>query len=71
MIEDMRLRNLSQHTIDAYVVVVKQCAQHFKQSPDRLSDEQVREYLPHLVQEKRSASAATTLSAARCNSFAG
>jgi integrase/recombinase XerD len=53
MIQDMRLRNLSQHTIDAYVLAVKQFANHFEQSPERLSGEQVREYLLHLVQEKR------------------
>ena len=53
MIEDMQLRNLSQHTIDAYVLAVKQFANHFGQSPERLTGEQVREYLLHLVQEKR------------------
>jgi integrase/recombinase XerD len=53
MIEDMRLRNLSPHTIDAYVLAVKQFAQHFGQSPEQLSGEQVRQYLLHLVQEKR------------------
>jgi len=54
MIEDMRLRNLSPHTIDAYVLAVKQCANHFGQSPAQLSGEQVRQYLVHLVQEKHA-----------------
>ena len=54
MIEDMRLRNLSGHTIDAYVLAVKQCANHFGQSPEQLSGEQVRQYLLHLVQEKHA-----------------
>lgn len=52
MIEDMRLRNLSRHTIDAYVLAVKQFANHFGRSPEQLSGEQVRQYLLHLVQEK-------------------
>ncbi len=53
MIEDMRLRNLSRHTIDAYVLAVKQFANHFKRSPEQLSGQDVRQYLLHLVQEKR------------------
>lgn len=52
MIEDMRLRNLSRHTIDAYVLAVKQFAGHFKRSPEQLGSEQIREYLLYLVQEK-------------------
>jgi integrase/recombinase XerD len=54
MIEDMRLRNLSRHTIDAYVLAVKQFANHFRQSPEQLSAEQVRQYLLYLVQEKHA-----------------
>jgi integrase/recombinase XerD len=54
MIEDLQLRNLSRHTIDAYVLAVKQFANHFGQSPEQLSGEQVRAYLLHLVQEKHA-----------------
>jgi len=53
MIEDMRLRNLSPHTVDAYVLAVKQFAKHFGRSPEQLDAEQARQYLVHLVQEKR------------------
>jgi integrase/recombinase XerD len=54
MIEDMRLRNLSPHTIEAYVHAVKQFANHFRQSPAQLSAEQVRQYLLYLVQDKHA-----------------
>lgn len=64
MIEDMRLRNLSPHTIDAYVLAVKQFANHFGQSPQQLSAEQVRQYLLHLVQEKHASFSRYNL--ARC-----
>jgi site-specific recombinase XerD len=64
MIEDMRLRNLSRHTIDAYVLAVKQFANHFGQSPEQLSGEQVRAYLLHLVQEKHASYSRYNL--ARC-----
>src|SRR5687767_2932578 len=52
MIEDMQLRNLSPHTIEAYVLAVKQFANHFKRSPEQLSGQDVRQYLLHLVQER-------------------
>ncbi len=53
MIEDMQLRNLSPHTVDAYVLAVKQFAKHFKRSPEQAGGDDVRAYLLHLVQEKR------------------
>ena len=54
MIEDMRLRNLSRHTIDSYVLAVKQFAKHFKRSPEQSTGEDVRQYLLYLVQEKHA-----------------
>lgn len=52
MIEDMTLRNLSPHTVEAYVRAVAQFAKHFRQSPEQLSGEHARQYLLHLVQER-------------------
>lgn len=53
MIEDMRLRNFSPHTRDAYVRAVAAFARHFDQSPEGLTAGHVRRYLLHLVQERR------------------
>ena len=54
MIEDMRLRNLSPRTIDAYVHAVAQFARHYGRSPEQLDAEQARAYLLHLVQDRRA-----------------
>lgn len=54
MIEDMQLRNLSPHTVEAYVQSVARFAKHFGRSPDQLTGEQVRAYLLHMVQEERA-----------------
>jgi len=54
MIEDLRLRNRSPHTVEAYVGAVAQFARHFGRSPEQLSGEQAREYLLHLVQERHA-----------------
>lgn len=54
MLDDMRLRNFSLHTQDAYVRAVVQFAKHFKRPPETLTGEHVRQYLLHLVQERRA-----------------
>ena len=53
MIEDMKLRNLSPRTIEAYVMRAAGFARHFGRSPAALGREDVRSYLLHLVQEKK------------------
>jgi integrase/recombinase XerD len=53
MIEDMKIRNLSPHTIKAYVERVAAFAKHFGKSPQLLGPEEVRAYPVFLVEEKR------------------
>jgi site-specific recombinase XerD len=53
MTEDMQLRNMSRHTVRAYVDAVARFAAHFKTSPERLGVEHVRQYLL-LVNDQRS-----------------
>lgn len=48
MIEDMRVRNFSEHTIDAYVRRVATFAKHYQRSPEHLGREEIREFLVHL-----------------------
>ncbi len=48
MIEDMQLAGLSQGTLEAYVRSVRQLAEHFHLSPDRITERQLRDYLIHL-----------------------
>ena len=48
LIEDIRLAGLSQSTQEAYVRVVRQLAEHFRLSPDRITERQLRDYLMHL-----------------------
>ena len=53
MIEDMKLKNLSTRTINAYVSRVSTFARHFGRSPQELGHDNVRSYLLHLVQKKK------------------
>ena len=54
MIEDMRLRNLSPRTVDAYVHAVAQFARHYGRSPEQLDGAHARAYLLHLVQDQHA-----------------
>ena len=49
------LRGCSERTQEAYVQQVYQLARYFRQSPDQLSNEQVRQYLFHLARERKLA----------------
>src|SRR5262245_51873895 len=64
MLEDLQLRNLSPHTQEAYLRAVAQLAQHYRMSPDRLTGEQIRAYLVHLVQQRQVAP--STFNQVRC-----
>ena len=48
MIEDMELAGLVLGTQEAYIRAVRQLASHFRFSPDRLSERQLRAYLIHV-----------------------
>jgi integrase/recombinase XerD len=53
MIEDMRVRNYSPKTIQAYVSHVAWFAKYFGRSPDQLGPEHIHQYQVHLVEEKK------------------
>ncbi len=54
MIEDLRIRDLSRHTIRAYVRHVARYAEYHGRSPEELGLEEVRAYPLHLIEEGRS-----------------
>lgn len=53
LIEDLELRNYAPSTVHAYVNHVFWLARFYRRSPDELTEEQVRAYLVHLVQQKQ------------------
>jgi site-specific recombinase XerD len=54
LIDDLKLRNRSPRTIEAYVAHVARFARHFGRSPEELSVEHAREYQLHLIQRQVS-----------------
>jgi site-specific recombinase XerD len=53
MIDDLRIRNYSQSTIDSYVYHVAKFASYFGKSPDKLGAEEIRQYQIHMIEERK------------------
>lgn len=54
MIEDLRIRNYSQRTIECYVSQVARFADYYRCSPEKLGGEHVRGYQRFLVEERKA-----------------
>ena len=50
MLEELQRRNYSHRTAKTYVRIVREFAEHFHQSPDKLGPEQIWQYQAHLFQ---------------------
>jgi site-specific recombinase XerD len=57
MLEELQGRNYSHRTAKTYVRIVREFAEHFHQSPDKLGPEQIRQYQAYLFQSKKLAPA--------------
>ena len=55
MIEDMKLRGLAPRTQDRYLHSIKTLAKHYQCAPDELTQEQVRDYLLYMLEDRRYA----------------
>ena len=64
MRQDLQLSGRGERTQEAYLRAVRQLADHCRQSPDRLTEKQVRDYFLFLKNEKRFA--ASSLKIAFC-----
>jgi integrase len=53
MIQDLQLAGLSDETQARYVRSVRQLAEHFRSSPDQLTEKQLREYFLYLKNQKK------------------
>jgi site-specific recombinase XerD len=69
MIHELELQRKSKHTIDGYVMAVAQLAAYFNRSPDELSQEQVRQFVHHMITERKLASSTVNLRLAAIRFF--
>jgi integrase/recombinase XerD len=61
MLQDLQLAGLSERTQEAYIRSVRQLADHFHTPPDRLSEQQVRDYFLYLKNDRKFASASLVI----------
>lgn len=61
MIEDLQLRSLSAKTQDAYIRAVQQLAEHYRRSPDLITEEELRLYFLYLKNDKHASRSAFTI----------
>ena len=54
LMQDLRIRNYSERTVEVYVRCVAEFAKYFGRSPEMLSEGHIREYQIYLVEEKKA-----------------
>ena len=53
LLDELDLRGLAHNTKDNYVGAVYRLARHFKKSPDLITDDELKQYLLHLIRDQR------------------
>ena len=61
MIEDMQLRGYSANTQEAYVRAVRRLSEYLHHGPDKITEEELRQYFLYLTNEKKFTHSTTTV----------
>ena len=61
LIEDLQLHGFAAKTQDAYVRAVKQLAEYYRKSPDLITEDELRQYLLYLTNEKHVSASTFTI----------
>jgi integrase/recombinase XerD len=68
-IRELVIRGMSPKTVDAYVRAVAGLAQHYRQGPDQLRDEQLKDYLVYLAQERKLSASSLNVAVSGMRAF--
>ncbi len=68
-IRELVIRGIAARTQESYVAAVYGLAKYYRQSPDALNDEQIKQYIFHLAQERELAPATLNLTVYALRSF--
>jgi len=61
LIEDLQLRGLSERTQEMYVRAVRQLAEHYHKSPERITEEELRDYFLYVKNVKHYSRSTSTI----------
>jgi site-specific recombinase XerD len=53
MIEELQLQGMSERTQQAYVRAVRLFAEHYGKSPDKITEEEIRQYFLYVLNVKK------------------
>lgn len=67
-IDELQVRGFAPQSQEVYVDVVIRLARYYRRSPDRISDDELKAYLVHLIRERKlsAGTVIVTVSALRC-----
>ncbi len=69
MIHEMELQRKSKQTIKGYCGAVSQLAKHYNRSPDKISRDEIRQFVHHLITERKLASSSVNVKLAGIRFF--
>lgn len=61
MMEDLQLAGYSPRTVDSYTATVGVLAKHYNRSPDLLTEEEIRQFFLHLINDRNSSGSSVTV----------
>lgn len=61
MMEDMQLNGLSEGTQKVYISAIRRIAEHYGKSPDRITEEELRQYFLYLTHERQISRSTCTI----------
>jgi integrase/recombinase XerD len=61
MTEDLQLHGYSERTQSSYIDAVKGLARFYHRSPDQLSEDEIRDFFLHLINERKAARSTVTI----------
>jgi site-specific recombinase XerD len=61
LIEDLQLRGLSERTQELYVWAVKKLSEHYRKSPDRITEEELRQYFLYIKNNLKYSRSTSTI----------
>ncbi len=61
MTEDLQLAGYSQRTVDSYIATVRVLAKYYNRSPDLLTEDEIRRFFVHLINDLHSSGSSVTV----------